>query len=171
MREIDKYDLLYLSFVCRAMFSLGLRLNEAINMRWTAWDKDNSKYTPGKAKQTKGKEMTELKISSKLSLWFEKASQQKVKSIEYIIVNPDTMLPYSDTTIGDYLIKVSKTLGYKFVSHNFRASFITLASQEYDLPTVQRIARHKKVQTTMKYIQVAQKRMDEAIDKTFENFA
>jgi len=170
-KEIDNYGKFYLSFQARAMFYLGLRISEAINMKWSSYNSETQMYTPGRSSITKGKEATELKVPDSFLPWIERASNQVDKSLIYMVVNPKTLLPYAQWSVQEKFQTVSANLGMKFIPHCLRASYITVTSQNNDLPTVQKLARHKNVTTTMKYIQVSQERMNQAVDDTFKTFA
>jgi len=170
-KEIDAYNSFFLSFQARAMFFLGLRISEAIKMKWASYNDVTKTYTPGRMSITKGKEATELKIPACFLPWIEKASKQEDKSLIYMVVNPKTQLPYHPSSISERFQEVSEKLGIKYIPHCLRASYITLASQKHDMPTVQKLARHVSVNTTMKYIQVSQDRMNDAVEDTFKNFA
>jgi len=167
--EVDKQNLFYMSFLTRAMFYLGLRIDEAVKMKWSNYDDKLNKYTPGKMTRTKGKEVASLKVPEVFISWIDKAKE--IKNLVYICPNQETNLPYSSSVVQERLQRISVALGYKIKPHDLRASFITTLSEVYDLPTVKDLARHSDISTTMIYIPRNQKRMDEAMDSVFSKKA
>ena len=167
LERIDALGLPHISLQVRAMLYLGLRSTEAVGMRWANWDQVNGKYTPGKTVQTKGKETASLKVPTALRIWLELALQATPRDLVYIHTNPDTSKPYNSRVLRWHMARVSAEMGVRVTPHNLRASYITILSQTHDLPTVQRLARHADIETTMSYIQVAQERMDSAVSETF----
>jgi len=171
LNEVDKLNHIHISFMMRAMILLGLRSCEAVNMKWSNWDQQNHYYTPGMHGLTKGKEAKSLKIPMAMRYWFEMAKKQDKKSLIYIYINHETNLPYNTKVLRWHLNKLSKAMGQKLSPHSLRASYITALSHDHDLPTCSELARHADIATTMLYINVDQKRMDEAVLDTFSNLA
>jgi len=168
---VDDVGFFHLSFQIRAMFYLGLRSCEAVSMKWASYSPEDNTYTPGQHALTKGREATTLDIPPEMQVWFRKASEQHGKSLIYICINQHTMVPYCSRNLRYHLLDISKTVGMKLTPHSLRASYITMLSQKYDLPTVKELARHADIETTMLYVNVSKKRMKEAITNTFSNLA
>ena len=67
------------------------------------------------------------------------------------------------------LLQVAEKLELgRLTRHRLRASFATILHQSgVNIKTIQMLMRHKNIETTMIYIQVDGKELQEAVDKAF----
>ncbi len=167
LEEVDKINLPHIRFQLRAMLYLGLRSQEAVDMKWASWNQQTGHYIPGMHGLTKGKEATSLKVPDPMRDWLQMALEQPNKSLTHIYTNPKTGKPYNSKVLRWHLQKISNTLKVKLTPHSLRASYITALSLDHDLATVSKLARHEDIETTMLYVKVDQKRMDSSVKETF----
>jgi len=138
----------------------GLRLSELINLKVKHIDLDAGFLTVGDDKIiTKSRRIREVALSDPLKELLE----HKIINLkpEDLLFGKTKRFPYSADYVSRTFKKAvrRKRLNNQIHFHSLRHSFITiLANSEVPLPTVQRLAGHSNITTTMGYVHV--NRMD-----------
>jgi integrase len=132
----------------RLMFGLGLRESEAISARWEWLDWSRQLYTPGR---TKGKEADALPVPGWLIDYLEPLRQAE----GLIAVRPDGR-PFVSGFARWAMQRANETCGISGITpHRLRGTFATLLSESgVPVQTIQRVMRHKHLQTTLNYLEV-----------------
>lgn len=145
----------HVRLILRVMIGLGLRESEALGMRWEWLDPENRTYTVGRAK---GKEARVLPVPD----WLWQAIQGMATHHHPETLSPwcfpaEDGRPHRSQLCTKVLRRVCIQLGLGNVTqHRLRATFATLhASAGTPLPEIQGMLGHKKIETTMIYIETS----------------
>jgi integrase len=155
------------------MLALGLRESEALGLQWEFLDLDRGTMVVGRIKDarfvTKGGEARQLPIPAWL-LERLKARWERNKKPKEGLVMPGPLdpisrkpLPHSAGYTRPLVKRVGASLGLVGLSpHRLRASFISALALEakVPLPQVQKMAGHKHLATTMRYVEGAEEHTD-----------
>lgn len=131
----------------RLMIGLGLRESEALAARWEWLDQARATYTVGKAK---GKEARVLPAPPWLLQHLQKAPQ----TLGYIIPGPEGQ-PHPRGFTRKGFAAANKAVKVPGLSpHRLRGTFATLHTESgTPLQVVQAMLGHKKIETTMAYVE------------------
>lgn len=159
---VDKQNNLHASFLVRAQLLMGMRNHEARLMRWSGLRLNQKVYIPDK---TKNGDAPLMPIPEVMLPWFEKLKQ---KGDTFGLICPGkTGKPrghdFTDRYIERALVEAGLPEG--ITNHRLRASFANaLNSSGVPLPTIQKLMRHSKIETTMVYLEVREDEMRTAIN-------
>ena len=158
------------------MLGLGFRESEALGMRWELLDLEQGNLFVGRmvdgAFYTKGGEARNLAIPDwlleRLRAHWEAAKKPKKGLVLPGPVNPATkdLDPHSPGYTASLMRRIAKELGLPGLTpHRMKASFVSALVLEGNipLPQAQRMAGHKHVVTTMRYVEGAEEHKD-AVD-------
>ncbi len=158
------------------MLGLGLRESEALGLRWELLDLKQGNLFVGRIVDgefyTKGGEARNLAIPGwlleRLRTHWREAKQPKRGLVLPGPVNPTTNErdPHSPGYTRPLVKRIGKEIGLPGITpHRLKASFVSALALEGNipLPQVQRMAGHKHIATTMRYIEGAEEHKD-AVD-------
>jgi integrase/recombinase XerC len=162
-REIDKTKNLHLMIAVRAMFWMGLRESEALEMRWEGWRWDLKKYTPGTTDRdkTKGGEAQSLPTEEGLRaliwavIWQE---HNGLKPIGGFVIPAEDGEPHRPgfTKKGIQRAGAAIRIG-GLTPHRLRASYATnLARTGHGAHHIQKALRHKTLETSQHYVRLGE---------------
>lgn len=139
-----------------AALQTGMRRGELFNLKWSNIDFD---YGFIDLLETKSGKSRKIPISEKLMNLLN--SLDKVS--EYVFINPETKLPYTDIKHSfSSVLKKAKINDFRF--HDLRHTVATrLVEAGIDLVVVKEILGHAEISTTMRYAHPVPKRKQEAI--------
>lgn len=163
LQVVDKAESSHVKAAIRMMIGLGLREDEALSARWEWLDIHRATYTAGK---TKGREAVALDVPEWLMSYFKRL---RPKSGEGLMFPAEDGEPHRAGFTRKSVARASKVVKIKLTPHRLRASFATLHSDlGTSTPEVQRMLRHKNIQTTMRYIESGRQGLEEAQRKVAE---
>lgn len=144
----------------RFMLYLGLRDSEVNNLRWEWLDIPTKTYTH---QATKGMEASPLRVPDDLLMLLLTLGP---KPSGLILTQADGR-PHTRQFTRKAIHFACREAGLPLLSgHRLRSTFGTLHALEgVPLPVVQRLMRHRNIQTTMRYIEVDQTLLDEAQER------
>ncbi|MEI7560685.1 MAG: site-specific integrase [Actinomycetes bacterium] len=158
------------------MLGLGLRESEALGMRWELLDLEHGNLFVGRILDgefyTKGGEARNLAIPKwllvRLRAHWEAAKKPQKGLVLPGPANPTTKErdPHSRGYTANLVRRIAKEVGLPGLTpHRLKASFVSALALEGNipLPQVQRMAGHKHLTTTMRYIEGAEEHKD-AVD-------
>ncbi|WP_257306510.1 tyrosine-type recombinase/integrase [Geothrix campi] len=158
------------------MLGLGLRESEALGMRWDLLDLRQGNLFVGRILDgefyTKGGEARNLAIPGwlleRLLAHWKAAGKPKKGLVFPGPVNPDTKErdPHSPGYTAPLVRRIAQEIGLPGLTpHRMKASFVSALVLEGNipLPQAQRMAGHKHVVTTMRYVEGAEEHKD-AVD-------
>jgi integrase len=154
----------------RAMLMMGMRSEETIKMKWAGYRPDILTYYPD---LTKNNEASAMPIPPLMMEWFEKCRAERDKTgilSPYICPSPrDPSKPRAKTTVTDLLDVIAKKMELGAITrHRLRASFATMLHQaNVPVKTIQKLMRHKRIETTMTYIEVESSELQDAVNTVF----
>ena len=167
---VDRTANAHQQIAVRAMLRMGLREDEALGMRWEWFQGDLETYTPG---NTKGKEAVALSVPDDLR---ELIRMQKSLSPWVIPAEPikgkDGIVrtgPHRAQFTVKAILRGGVAVGIKGLTpHRMRGTCATLMHRRgVPIKTIQIILRHKKIETTMGYIEVNAEDIQNAMTKTW----
>ena len=162
---VDRTRNQHLHVIVRAMLWMGLREDEALGMRWQWFGGDLETYTPGK---TKGKEAVVLPVKPELR---ELIRQLPACGPWLFPADTDGALPrpHASGYTRDVIVRAGVAVGLQGLSpHRLRTTCATLmAKAGVPVPTIQKQLRHKRIETTMRYIQVGLEDLEAAMARTW----
>lgn len=151
------------------MLALGLRESEALGLRWEFINMEAATLVVGRIHEgqfmTKGGEARVLHIPNWLMGLFRAQWEKANKPVKGLVlpssVDKKTRLevPHCPGYTARLVRRVGEELGFPGLTpHRLRASFITALVLEGNvpLPQAQRMAGHKHIMTTMKYVEGAE---------------
>ncbi len=145
------------------MIGLGLREEEALTARWEWLDIHRSTYTAGK---TKGREAVALDVPEWLLTYLKRLLP---KSGEGLMFPAEDGEPHRAGFTRKAVARGSKAIKVQLTPHRLRATFATLHSDAgTPTPEVQRMLRHKNIQTTLRYVETGRQGLQEAQRKVAE---
>lgn len=150
LEEIDRHSarMPRAGAAVRLMFGLGLRESEATSARWEWLDWSRRLYTPGR---TKGKEADPLPVPDWLIEYL--APWRQAEGL--IAAKPDGR-PFGPGFARQAMRRANDSCGISGITpHRLRGTFATLLSESgVPVQTIQRVMRHKHLQTTLNYLEV-----------------
>jgi integrase len=155
------------------MLGLGFRESEALGMRWELLDLEQGNLFVGRmvdgAFYTKGGEARNLAIPGwlleRLRAHWEAAKKPRKGLVLPGPVNPTTkdLDPHPPGYTAPLMRRIAKELGLPGLTpHRLKASFVSALVLEGNvpLPQAQRMAGHKHIVTTMRYVEGAEEHKD-----------
>jgi integrase len=146
----------------RIMLLLGLRISEVTGMRWYWFSSDFKSYTPG---LTKGKEADALPVPESLANRFREYKEQTRKHwlltgrpMPQCVFWTDEGSDRSPSFVASTIANAAKAIGLEgsWRPHRLRASCATILAQlGVSAHHIMRLLRHKKLETTLRYVRAA----------------
>ncbi len=146
----------------RIMLLLGLRISEVTGMRWYWFSSDFKSYTPG---LTKGKEADALPVPESLANRFRDYKEQTRKHwllmgrpMPQCVFWTDEGNDRSPSFVASTISNAAKAIGLEgaWRPHRLRASCATILAQlGVSAHHIMRLLRHKKLETTLRYVRAA----------------
>lgn len=126
----------------------GLRLDEALNMKWSAVDLQNETFT---AFNTKNGRNHTLPMTEATKIMFTNRYNDKGNNI-YVFTSPlDRRKPM---TASRTFQRLSYELGFDFTAHDLRRTVATVASEhDFDLDSIGALLNHSRQGVTASYVQ------------------
>ncbi len=148
LQHIDSHTRnIHVRVAVRMMVYLGLRESEALGLRWEWFSDDLHTYTPGK---TKGKEAVPLPVPD---IVVEILSPLP-RTSDWVLPAEDGM-PHRAQFTKKAITASGKAIGLpKLTPHRLRGTCATLLSKNgVSTVIIQRMLRHKNIQTTLGYVE------------------
>lgn len=164
LEAIDAQGELDISFLVRAQILMGMREHEARMMKWTGFHKDQKTYTPDK---TKNGDAPLMPIPDLMMPWFEKMTSVSGGVFGFICPGLKPGKPRTHDYTTKYIKRALEAteLSSRITNHRLRASFANMLNKRgVPLPTIQKLMRHSRIETTMIYLEVREKEMRDAIN-------
>jgi integrase len=163
LEAVDTQGSLHASFLVRAQILMGMRNHEARLMRWSGLRLDEKVFIPDK---TKNGDAPVMPIPDVMLPWFEKL---KVEGGTFGLICPGEKegKPRGHDFTARYIRRAAIQVGLppNLTDHRLRASFANILNKRgVPLPTIQKLMRHSKVETTMIYIETREDEMRQAIN-------
>lgn len=163
LEAVDAQGNLHASFLVRAQILMGMRNHEARLMRWSGLRLDQKVFIPDK---TKNGDAPVMPIPEAMLPWFEKL---KPGGGTFGLICPGDRegKPRGHDFTVRYIRRAAIKVGLpeNITDHRLRASFANILNKRgVPLPTIQKLMRHSKVETTMIYIETREEEMREAIN-------
>ena len=157
------------------MLFLCLRESEALQMRWDLFSPDGKVFTPGKwfedtGFRTKGGEAVALPVHPELWALIEGLKQkQGMPLCPWVMAwrgEDGIMRPHVAHFATKAIRRAGEAVGVKGLTpHRLRGTGATiLARQGVDPFVIQRILRHKDINTTLIYVEVGRSNMEDALN-------
>lgn len=162
LEAIDAQGNLQVSFLVRAQILMGMRNHEARLMKWSGLRLDQRVFIPDK---TKNGDAPVMPIPDVMLPWFDKMGKEV--GTFGLICPGETGEPRAHDFTRRYIRKAAKAVGLPetLTDHRLRASFANILNRKgVPLPTIQKLMRHSKVETTMIYIETREDEMRVAIN-------
>ncbi len=164
LEAVDAQGCLHASFLVRAQLLMGMRNHEARLMRWSGLRLDEKVFIPDK---TKNGDAPVMPIPEVMLVWFEKLKPEGGGTFGLICPGEKEGKPRGHDFTTRYIRRAAKAVGLpeNITDHRLRASFANILNKRgVPLPTIQKLMRHSKVETTMIYIETREEEMREAIN-------
>ena len=162
LEAVDAQGRLDVSFLVRAQVLMGMRNHEARLMKWAGLRLDQKVFVPDK---TKNGDAPVMPIPETMLPWFEKLAGIHGK---FGLICPGRNgRPRGNDYTAPFIKKavVEAGLPPDITDHRLRASFANILNKRgVPLPTIQKLMRHAKVETTMIYIETREEEMRQAIN-------
>lgn len=174
---IDANEKHRVGFAIRLGLYLGLRSCEVVRATWKCLDIENWKWTNF---DTKGLESESIKIHKSIQpfilSYIEKHNINLEAMKNLLMFQQSNGKPVSRKFYDEGIKRAMKAIfGYITKgsgTHTLRRSFITvLHDKKTPIKLLQKLARHKDLSTTLRYVKVDSEAMEEAIDSMFEQNA
>lgn len=163
LAAVDRGESTHARAAIRMMIGLGLREEEALTARWEWLDIHRSTYTAGK---TKGREAVALDMPEWLLTYLKRL---RPKSGDGLMFPAEDGEPHRAGFTRKAVARGSKAIKVQLTPHRLRATFATLHSDAgTPTPEVQRMLRHKSIQTTLRYVETGRQGLQEAQRKVAE---
>jgi len=162
LEAVDAQGNLHASFLVRAQLLMGMRNHEARLMKWSGLRLTQKVFIPDK---TKNGDAPVIPIPEAMLPWFEKLKPGQ-NPIGYICPARGGK-PHCGHLATRYIKRAAKALGLSpsLTDHRLRASFANILNAKgVPLPTIMKLMRHSKVETTMIYIETREEEMRVAIN-------
>ena len=142
----DDRDLIWLLIHC------GLRLEEALNLKWDSVDLMNERFT---VFNTKNSRDHTLPMTDNTKLIFERRISQGNK-----YVFQSNVRKLKPITASKTFKRVSEEIGFTFTAHDLRRTVATVAAERgYDINSIGAVLNHSRQGVTESYIQRTQTRL------------
>lgn len=164
LEAVDAQGSLHASFLVRAQILMGMRNHEARLMRWSGLRLDEKVFIPDK---TKNGDAPVMPIPEAMLPWFEKLKPEGGGTFGLICPGEKAGRPRGHDFAIRYIRRAAKAVGLPegITDHRLRASFANILNKRgVPLPTIQKLMRHSKIETTMIYIETREDEMREAIN-------
>ena len=136
----DDSDLIWL------LLHTGLRLEEALSLKWSSVNFDSETFT---IQDTKNKTKHTLPMTENTKLMFERRFSN---DNEYVFTSP--INSKKAMTASKTFTRVSKEIGFPFTAHDLRRTVATVAAERgYDISSVGAVLNHSRQGVTDGYIQ------------------
>ena len=146
----DDRDLIWLLIHC------GLRLEEALSLKWDSVDLMNERYT---VFNTKNSRDHTLPMTDNTKLIFERRISQGNK-----YVFQSNVRKLKPITASKTFKRVSEEIGFTFTAHDLRRTVATVAAERgYDINSIGAVLNHSKQGITESYIQRTQPRLKQIL--------
>lgn len=138
----------------------GLRLEEALQMKWVNVDFRSNTFT---ALDTKNHTNHTLPMTSATETLFKRRYKER-KNLKFgsnsPYVFPSPLRETAPMSASRTFDRLSQSIGFKFTAHDLRRTVATVADGcGYDLDAIGKILNHKKKGVTAKYIQNTHQRL------------
>lgn len=136
----------------------GLRLDEALSMRWGQVNFEKELFT---ALDTKNRRNHTLPMTdATLDMFKRRFEQDKKKKFVF----PSEINPRAPMTASRVFARVSNEVGFDFTAHDLRRTIATVAFDlGYDINAIGQVLNHSKNNVTASYIQSNHKRLKEML--------
>lgn len=164
LEAVDAQENLHASFLVRAQLLMGMRNHEARLMRWSGLRLDQKVFIPDK---TKNGDAPVMPIPEAMLTWFERLKPKEGGTFGLICPGEKEGKPRGHDFTARYIRRAAQEVGLppNLTDHRLRASFANILNKRgVPLPTIQKLMRHSKVETTMIYIETREDEMREAIN-------
>jgi integrase len=162
LEAIDAQGCLHASFLVRAQLLMGMRNHEARMMKWSGLRMDQKIFIPEK---TKNGDAPVMPIPEIMLPWFDRMAKE-TGTFGFICCGK-TGEPRAHDFTARYIKRAALAVGLpeNLTDHRLRASFANILNNKgVPLPTIQKLMRHAKVETTMIYIETREQEMRTAIN-------
>jgi integrase len=159
---VDAQGCLPASFLVRAQVYMGRRNHEARMMKWSGLRMEQRSFIPDK---TKNGDAPLMPIPDVMLPWFDKMAQET--GTFGLICPGKTGEPRAHDFTIRYIRRALKAVGLleDITDHRLRASFANILNKKgVPLPTIQKLMRHSKIETTRIYIETHEDEMRSAIN-------
>ena len=163
LEAVDAQNTLDISFLVRAQILMGMREHEARMMKWSGLSMEQRIFIPDK---TKNGDSPVMPIPDAMLPWFEKMKEVS-GSFGFICPGLVTGKPRTHDYTSPYIKRALKAAGLsdRITNHRLRASFANILNKKgVPLPTIQKLMRHRRIETTMIYIETREEEMRNAIN-------
>lgn len=136
--------------IIKVLYSLGLRISEAVNIKWTDFYNDGSFINL--TVTGKGNKQRTLFITNGL---YSELLKLKKEGIDYVFTAYDRPSPLTRQSVNILLTKLQKKLGLetRITPHKFRHSHATTSIKNgCDLSLLQQSLGHSSIRTTERYL-------------------
>ena len=164
LEAIDAQNTPDISFLIRAQILMGMREHEARMMKWSGLSLDQKVFTPDK---TKNGDAPVMQIPDAMIPWFEKMAEVSGGTFGFICPGLKPGKPRTHDYTTPYIQRALKQAGLsvRITNHRLRASFANILNKKgVPLPTIQKLMRHRRIETTMIYIETREEEMRNAIN-------
>jgi len=128
-------------------YDLGLRVGELCNLRWEHIDGEGFV------------DLERLKEGSHVKVPLSPTTLEALKEYKHE-VNAQRVFPWTEQTVRRIVREVGRRAGLKVHFHQLRHSRAThLSEQGWNIEEVQELLGHKKLETTRRYVKVAESRI------------
>ena len=126
----------------------GLRLDEALSLKWTDVDFENREFTAFNTKN--GKDHTLPMTDATEDLFRNRFALHGTK--KYVF--PSSINKHQHMTASRVFARVSNQVGFDFTAHDLRRTVATVASElNYDINSIGLVLNHSRGTVTSRYIQ------------------
>jgi integrase len=163
LAAVDAQNAPDISFLIRAQILMGLREHEARLMKWSGFRLDQKVFIPEK---TKNGDAPLIPIPDVMIPWFGKMAALN-GTFGFICPGLKPGKPRTHGYTTPYIKRALKAAGLsdRITNHRLRASFANILNKKgVPLPTIQKLMRHSRVETTMIYIETREDEMRAAIN-------
>lgn len=158
---VDSTKNLHQSIAIRAMIYLGLREDEALNLKWECLDLTTQRYY---LDHTKNNDTDGKKVHPDFIAWVMKLPHRKG-----LILPAEDGLPHRQGFTRKAMARASAEIEVKVTPHSCRVTFITtLAKKNLNAMAIQKLARHKDIRTTLGYTNLENSEYDEVLEKLYD---
>ena len=162
LEAVDACGSLHASFLVRAQLLMGMRNHEARLMTWSGFRREQKVFIPDK---TKNGDAPVMPIPELMLPWFDRMGRKE--GALGLICPGKNGKPRGHDFTTRYIKRAAKAVGLpeNLTDHRLRASFANFLNEKgVPLPTIQKLMRHSKIETTMIYIETREDEMRAAIN-------
>lgn len=148
----------------------GLRLEEALQMKWVNIDFKQKTFT---AIDTKNHTNHTLPMTSATEHLFKRRFAERANlkyGLKSLYVFPSPLSDKQPMSASRTFDRLSEAIGFKFTAHDLRRTVATVADEcGYDLDAIGKILNHKKKGVTARYIQNTHQRLKAILEDVQNN--